>query len=179
MIHADGGDHGRQRRLDHIGGVEPAAETDFQQHHIGRMLREQTKCRRGFDFENRDRRAGIGPLAMFQHPAQFIVADQRAAAAAAEPKAFVDPHQIGRGIGVDAQARGFQDRPQIGDGRALAVGAGDMNHRRQLALGMIQPLQQPMHPLEIEIDAFGMQGGQPRDQFTERLRRFGGRRVHA
>ena len=80
VVHADRRDHGRQRRLDHIGGVEPAAETDFQQHHIGRMLREQAECRRGFDFEDGDRRAGIGPLAMFQHRAQFIVADQRAAA---------------------------------------------------------------------------------------------------
>ena len=136
--------------------------------HIGRMLREQAERRRGLDFENGDRRAGIDALAMFERAAQFVVADEHAAAGAAEPKAFVDPHQIGRGIDVDAQARGFQDRAQIGDRRALAVGAGDMDDRRQFALGMIEPLQQPMHPLEIEIDALRMQRGQPRDQFAER-----------
>ena len=57
-------------RVDHIGGVEPAAETDFQQHDIGRMLREQTERRRGLDLEKRDRRAGIDALAMLQHAAR-------------------------------------------------------------------------------------------------------------
>ena len=80
VIHADRRDHGRQRRVDHVGGVEPPAETDFQQHHVGRMLREQAERRRGFDFEKRDRRAGIGLLAMFQRRAQLVIADQRAAA---------------------------------------------------------------------------------------------------
>ena len=70
---------------------------------------------------------------------------------------------------MDAQARGFEDRAQIGDGGALAVGAGDMDHRRQLAFGMIEPRQQPVHAIEAEIDAPRMQRRQPRDQFTERL----------
>ena len=35
--------------------------------------------------------------------------------------------------------------------------------------GMIEPRQQAMHAIEAEIDALRMQGGQPRDQFTERL----------
>ena len=100
--------------------------------------------------------------------AEFVVADEHAAAGAAEAKAFVDPHQIGRGIGVDAQARRFQDRAQIGDRRTLAVGAGDVDDRRQFAFGMIEPLQQPMHPLEAEIDPLRMQRRQPRDQFAER-----------
>ena len=43
VIHPDRRDHGRQRRVDHIGGVEPSAESDLQQHHIGRMLRKQDK----------------------------------------------------------------------------------------------------------------------------------------
>ncbi len=168
VVHADRRDHARERRVDHVGGVEPPAEADFQQHHIGRMLREQRKGRRGFDFKNRDRRAGIDLLAMFERRAQFVVVDENAAAGPAEPEAFVDPHQVRRGVGVDAQARRFQNRPQVSDRRALAVGAGDVNNRRQLALGMAEPHQQPVHPLEIEIDAFGVQGGQPRDQFAER-----------
>ena len=142
------------------------------------MLREQRERRRGFDFKNRGRRAGIGLLAMFERGAQFVVADENAAARPAEPEAFVDPHQIGRGIGVHPQACRFQNRPQVSDRRALAVGAGDVNDRRQLALGMPEPRQQPMHPLKIEIDAFGVQGGQPRHQFAER-RWFCRRRVHA
>ena len=34
----------RQRMLDHIGGVEPPAEADFEQQHIGRMPREQQEA---------------------------------------------------------------------------------------------------------------------------------------
>ena len=40
-----------------------------------------------------------------------------------------------------------------------AIGAGDVYHRRQLAFGMIEPLQQSLHPPEIEIDTSRMQGG--------------------
>ena len=45
---------------------------------------------------------------------------------------------------MHALAGGFQDRAQEGDGRALAVGAGDMDDRRQLALGMIERGQQTL-----------------------------------
>jgi len=76
-----------------LDGVEPPAETDFQQHHIGGMLREETKCRRGFDFKNGDRRTRIGPLAMFQRRVQLVIVHEGAAAGSAEPIAFVDPHQ--------------------------------------------------------------------------------------
>ena len=179
VIHADRRDHGRQRRLDHVGGIQPPAEADFQQHHVGRMLREQTKRRRGLNLEKGDGRAGIGPLAMLQRRAQFFIADQRAAAGPPQTKAFVDPHQRGRGIGVNAQLRGFQNRPQIRDRRTLAIGAGDVNHRRQLAFGMFEPLQQKLHPLQTQIDAIGMQRRQPRDQFAERLIAFGRWCVHA
>ena len=134
MVHADRRDDGRDRPVDDVGGVEPAAESGLQQHDIGFMPRKQTECRRGLDLENRDRLARIDVLAMLQHPAQLGVINQPAAAALADAEAFVDPHQIGRGVDVDAQARGFEDRAQIGDSRTLAVGARDMDHRRQQAL---------------------------------------------
>jgi len=95
VIHADGRDHARERRVDHTGGIEPPAKPDFQQHHIGRMLREQTKGGRGLDFKNRDRRAGIGSLAMFKRRAQFLIVDERAAAFAAKAKTFVDRTRYG------------------------------------------------------------------------------------
>ena len=95
MVHADRRDHGSQRRIDDVGGVKPAAETDLQQHHIGRMPGEQTECRRGLDFKNGDRRARIGPLAMFERRNQFLVIDENATAGAAKAKTFVEPHQIG------------------------------------------------------------------------------------
>ena len=79
VIHADRRDDGRQRRLDHIGGIEPAAETDFEQHDIGRMPREQTERRGGLDLEDRDRLAFVGALAMFERAAQLVVVHQHAA----------------------------------------------------------------------------------------------------
>jgi len=69
---------------------------------------------------------------------------------------------------VNLQTGRFQNRPQIGDRRTLTVGTSNVNHRGQFALGMIEPLQQPMHPFKIEIDTRRMQDGQPRDQFAER-----------
>ena len=168
----------RDRPVDDVGGVEPSAETGFQQHDIGLVLREQTKRRRGLHLENRDRLAGIDLFAVLQHPAQLGIISQAATALFADAEAFVDPHQVWRGIDVDAQACCFERRAQIGDRRAFAVGARDMDHRRQLGFRMIEPRQQAVHAIEAEIDALRMQGRQPRDQFTERPG-IGGRQVHA
>ena len=66
--------------VDDIGGVEPPAEPDLQQHDIGRMLREQAERRRGLDLEKGDRLAGIDLLALLQRRAQLVVVDQLAAA---------------------------------------------------------------------------------------------------
>ena len=69
---------------------------------------------------------------------------------------------------MHALARRFEDRAHECDGRALAVGAGDMDHRRQLPLRMIERGQKPRHALEREIDALGMQRQQPRQHGVER-----------
>ena len=39
---------------------------------------------------------------------------------------------------MDSPARRFEHGAHEGDGRALAVGAGDMDHRRQMELGRAQ-----------------------------------------
>src|SRR5262249_27649193 len=54
----------------------------------------------------------------------------------AEPKALVEAHEMRRGIDVHAHARRLQDRAHERDGRALAVGAADVDRRRQPPLGM-------------------------------------------
>ena len=71
VIHADRRDDDSDRPVDDVGGVEPSAETGFQQHDIGLMLREQTKRRRGLHLENRDGIARIDLFAVLQHPAQL------------------------------------------------------------------------------------------------------------
>src|ERR1700712_4450178 len=54
-----------------------------------------------------------------------------------------------------------------------------MDYRRQFALRMPQPLQQSMHPLQVQVDGFRMQHRQPRDEIAERRQRFGRGGVHA
>ena len=158
---------------------EPATKADLEQHHIGFMLREQTKRGGGLDFENGDGIAGVDALALLQRRAQFVIADECATAGVADPETFVEPHQKRRGQRVDAKAGSFQDRAQIRDGRTLAIGAGDMDHRRQFAFGMAEPLQQPVHAVEAEVDPARMQRGQPRDQVAQWLMQWSRRHVHA
>jgi len=43
MIHAMGAITLAQRRVDHIGGIQPAAEADLQQHRIRRMRANKIK----------------------------------------------------------------------------------------------------------------------------------------
>ena len=179
MVHADRRQHGARDLIDHVGRIEPAAKADFEQNDIGRMLREQQEGRDGLDLEEGDRRASIDPLAFQQRGDQFVIIDQDAAADLAEPIALVDTHQPGRGENVDAQAGGFEHRAQIGDRRALAIGAGDMDHRRQLALGMVELREQPVHALKPERDPARVQRGEPRDQLVERRAWLGGEIVHA
>ena len=66
------------------------------------------------------------------------------------------------------KSSGLEDRAQVGDCRAFAVGAGDMNDRRQPAFGMIEPFQDAPHPVEREIDLFRMKLRQPRDVVVKR-----------
>ena len=44
-----------------------------------------------------------------------------------------------------------------GDQRALAVGAGDMNHRRQAPLGMAKGCEQPLDAAKRQIDRLRVQ----------------------
>jgi hypothetical protein len=168
VIHGDGRDRGGQRPLDHVGGVETAAQADFEQSHIGRVAREQDEGGRRFDLEHGDRRVAIGALAFGQHRSELVIGDERAAARPAEAEAFVDAHQIGRGVNVNAQSRRFENGAQERDGRALAVGAGDMDHRREPAMRVVERVQNTPDAIESEIDPPRMQREQPRDDRINR-----------
>ncbi len=141
MIERDRRDDAEQRRFDDIGGIQSPAEPDFEQQYIGRVAREQQQACRGGDFEYRDRVAGIDTLAFLEGRAQFIVVDKLAAAFGRKPKPLVEAHQMRRGIDMHVLARRFQHRAHEGDGGAFAIGAGNMDDRRQPALGMFEPRQ--------------------------------------
>ncbi len=96
VIDRDPRDDGGERMIHHIGRVQPAAEADFHQQHVGRMAREQHHADRGGDLEHGDRRAGIGALAFLQRRAQLLVAHQHARPRLTKPVALVETHQMRR-----------------------------------------------------------------------------------
>ncbi len=55
------------------------------------------------------------------------------------------------------QALRLQHGAGKGAGRALAIGAGDMDHRRQLQLRIAQLGQQPQDAVQRQVDLLGMQ----------------------
>ena len=63
---------------------------------------------------------------------------------------------------MHALAGRFENRAHERDGRALAVGAGDMDHRRQTAFGMTERREQALDAAERQIDPLRMQRQQPR-----------------
>ncbi len=64
---------------------------------------------------------------------------------------------------MHAQPGRFEDRAHERDGRALAVGAGDMDDRRKIAFRMPDRREQPPNAIEREVDQLGMQRQEPRD----------------
>ena len=82
--------------------------------------------------------AGVHALDILERGRQRLVGHQLAG----DADAFVEPHQMRRGIDVHALPGRLGHRAQEGAGAALAVGAGDVDHRRQASLRMIQLRQQ-------------------------------------
>ena len=81
---------------------------------------------------------------------------------AGEADALVKAHQMRRDVGVDPVAGGFEAGAQGRDRRALAVGAGDMDDRRQLVLRIAERRQQPLDAAERQVDQLRVQRAQPR-----------------
>src|SRR5262249_2709305 len=78
------------------------------------------------------------------------------AARPAEAKTFIEAHQMRRGVDVHIAARGFENSAHECDHRALAIGATDVNERWQAPLGMVEPVENPPHAGEGEIDLLGV-----------------------
>ena len=80
---------------------------------------------------------------------------------------------------MDAQTRRLQDCPQEGDGRAFAIGAGDMDHWRQAALGVAERVKDAPHAIEREIDQPWVQPQEARDDgIRAKLRGYPYRALH-
>ena len=107
---------------------------------------------RSGDLELRDRPAAIHRLDREEGVRQLILVDEAAATDCPEPNALVEADEMRRGVDMHLPPVGFEHRPHEGGGRPLAVGAGDVDHRRQAPLGMAEIGHQHIDPLEREID---------------------------
>jgi hypothetical protein len=166
-------DRGHAGLRDHVGRIEPAAESGFEQQDVGRLAREAEEGGRGGDLEIGDRGPAVGRLASLEQRGQVGFGDR----AAGQADALVKAHQVRRGVDLHALAGCLQHGAQEGERRALAVGAGDVDHRRQLFLGVAEACEQALDPAEGEIDEFGMQPGEAvEDRVTSRHHR-GSRRL--
>jgi hypothetical protein len=74
---------------------------------------------------------------------------------------FVIAHQMRLGGAVDAQALRLQHGAQIGAGAALAIGARDMEHGRQMVLRIAQRVQQGVDHLQPESPLRQAERAQP------------------
>ena len=95
VVAPDRRDDGRGDRVDHVGGVHPAAEPDLEQQHVGGRLGEQEQRRGGGDLEHRDRVARVGRLAAREGVGQPVFRHEGAPAHGAEPDALVEAHEMG------------------------------------------------------------------------------------
>ena len=154
MVEVDRGDDAEQGPIDDIGGIQPAAETDLDDGKVRRGLAHGHKGRGRGALEHRRLAATAvdGGLDPVEDGIQGLVPDQLAR----QPDPLVEPHQMGRGIAMDPQARRLGDGPDEGDGRTLAVGAGNMDDGRQPVLRITQRRTQDAHPVQRQVDPLRM-----------------------
>ena len=148
-----GRDHRAQRMFDHIGRVIGAAHAGFEQQVICPRLGKELESGDGRYLEKGDRRAAIDGFDLFERGIEFSRPHQLAG----EADALVETHQMGGIIDMHLLAARFEKGAQIGDGRALGIGAGHVDGRRQPVLRIAQLLQERQHAIEAEIDQLGME----------------------
>jgi hypothetical protein len=147
MIEIDRRDDADGRRFNDIGGVKPPAKAHFQHDEIRRGFSKDQKRRRGDRLEISHANACRGDPIQGGEKASIVEQTTRHA------HALIGRDQMRRGEHMRAQAGRFGDGAQKGAGGAFAIGAGDMNHRRQRAFGMAQPLEADRDPRQIDRQA--------------------------
>ncbi len=160
---------------DDIGRIEPSAEARLQQQKIGGRLGEGEKGRRCGDLEQGDQLAAIGGFGAGKAIDQIVLRDRRRAMRAGEHDALMEIDEMRRGIDMHALAQRFGDGAGKGEEGALAVGAGDMHHRRQLVLWVAESGEQPLDAPERQVDRLRMQLLQPLQQRVARREPWAGR----
>jgi hypothetical protein len=157
VIKAKRGDGGRRRPRHEVGGVEAAAHAHLQHQRIGRRAAEGEKGGGRGRLEEARLDAFADVENFVQQAGQEIVTYQPAG----EANTLVKAHQMGRGEDVGGKARCLQRRAEKGGGRPLAVGAGNVEHRRKLGLRIAEAFEQFGDALQPETVAAGRQRLKP------------------
>ena len=157
MIERKGGDGRNQRPLDNIGRIEPSAEPDLEQAGIGRRAREREDRGRGGDLEKAGFDAAAGVQDLGKQLFQSLVVDQLAG----DPDALVEADQVRAGEGVDLVPGRFERGAKEGNRRALAIGPGDVEDRRQPVLRPSEPIEKDADAIETEMVAGGRELVEP------------------
>src|SRR4051812_38852944 len=97
---------------------------------MGRRSRKGEQRGRGGDLEEARLYIGTGIKDLGQQRRERVVVDQLSG----DADSLVEADQMRAGEGMDRVAAGFERGAQEGDGRSLAVGSGDVEHRRQFVL---------------------------------------------
>ena len=157
VVEAELGDAADGRGADDVGRVEPPAETDLDDAGVGRRARESEEGGRGGRLEEADLHP-VGQIErLLEQGGERVVVDQPAG----EADPLVEADEMGAGIDMGGEPGCLDRGAQEGAGRTLAVGAGDMEHRRQRVLRIAEPVEQGGDPLEPENVAAGRQAGEP------------------
>ncbi len=151
VVQAHGGDH-RHVRVDQIDRVQAAAQPHFQNRQVGAAVAEQPQRRQGGEFEIGQRGVAAGGVHLLEGGAQGVVVHR----AVGQRDAFVEALQMGGGIDAHAAAGGGRQGAGERHHRALAVGAGDGDHRHRQA-GRAERLGHPAHPLQAQLDLTGVE----------------------
>jgi hypothetical protein len=112
------------------------------------MARKNRKAGGGRYFEHRYRGPRVRSFAFLQGRSKFVIGDEMPLAARTNAEAFIEADKMRRRVRVHALSRSFQNCAQKSDRRSLAIGAGNVNDRRQLPLGMAQRAKQSLHAIE-------------------------------
>jgi hypothetical protein len=147
MVHVDGGDDAEEGAFDDVGGVQGSAQAHLDDRQIGRGLGHGDEGRRRGAFEHRrlDAAHGLDPV---EDGVELRVLDQLSG----QPDPLIETDQMGRGIGVDPEAGRLGHGADEGDGRALAVGAGDMDDGGQAKLRIAEDGAEGAHTVQREVD---------------------------
>ena len=164
MIERDPGHHADRRRH-RGGGVEAPAEPDLEHRHVGPGPGQHQQPERGDLLEERQlvaarrdhRRVGV------DHGG--LVGEH-----AVDGEPLAQRRQVRRAVHADPGPRRPGHRGDQRRRRALAVGAGDVDHRAERTLGVTERRQHRRDAVEPEHDAAAASGVQPRQDLSVRRR---------